>query len=63
MDTPPPLQRHFIIPFSRLPSFLPPGAPRLDIVKTRADVYTRCLAASLITSRGTRTRSFAGHAT
>ena len=54
MDAPPSLARHFIIPFSRIPSSLPPAGPRLDVVKTRADVFTRCLAAALICSRGTR---------
>ena len=51
---PAPLQRHFIVPFSRIPSILPPSSPRLNIVKTRADVWTRCLCASLLCSRGTR---------
>jgi len=50
----PPLQRHFVVPFSRVPSCLPPGGPRLDVVKTRADVWCRCVAAALICSRGTR---------
>ena len=48
------LARHFIVPFSKIPSFLPPGSPRLDVVKTRADVYCRCLVAALMCSRGSR---------
>ena len=48
------LARHFIIPFSRIPSSLPPGGPRLDVVKSRADVWTRCVGAALLCSRGTR---------
>jgi hypothetical protein len=48
------VRRHFIIPFSRIPSSLDPAGPRLDVVKTRSDVFTRCLAAALICSRGTR---------
>ena len=50
-----PLLRHFLIPFSRLPSRH--GAAALDLVKTRGDVWCRCLTAALLVSRGTRNDS------
>jgi tRNA pseudouridine-54 N-methylase len=47
--------RHFIIPFSRLPCRA--SSHNLDLVKTRGDVWCRCLIASLMVSRGTRNDS------
>jgi tRNA pseudouridine-54 N-methylase len=52
MDPAPSLLRHFVIPFTRLPCRH--GAAGLDLVKTRGDVWCRCLTASLLVSRGTR---------
>jgi tRNA pseudouridine-54 N-methylase len=44
--------RHFVIPFSRLP--VRASLRNLDLVKTRGDVWCRCLIAALMVSRGTR---------
>jgi tRNA pseudouridine-54 N-methylase len=53
-DAPPPaLLRHFVMPFSRLPC-RHGAAGGLDLVKTRGDVWCRCLTATLLVSRGTR---------
>jgi tRNA pseudouridine-54 N-methylase len=47
--------RHFVIPFSRLPCRA--SSRNLDLVKTRGDVWCRCLIAALMVSRGTRNDS------
>jgi tRNA pseudouridine-54 N-methylase len=50
-----PPSRHFVIPFSRLPCRA--SSHNLDLVKTRGDVWCRCLVAALMVSRGTRNDS------
>ena len=47
--------RHFFMPMARLPSRN--GPCTLDLVKTRGDVWCRCLTAALLVSRGTRNDS------
>jgi tRNA pseudouridine-54 N-methylase len=52
---PAPPYRHFVIPFSRLPCRA--SSCNLDLVKTRGDVWCRCLVASVMVSRATRNDS------
>jgi hypothetical protein len=52
LDSPTTASRHFLVPFNRLPPHH--SAFPLDLVKTRGDVYCRCLISSLMVSRGTR---------